>query len=214
MTGRTTTAAIAATLALGLLGPSAAAAQGRTAFDKVQQKVSAQLQGQGLSHRHLGACADDDGTRTDPDLAALEWLAGDWTGTGWTATEQGVTPYIQHERIRAVDGGAVLDVTGTGTDAATGEDVVFSAHATAVRDAAGAYVWTAESQGYTTVVEMEVGDGWWAWELSYAPGVTMRYETTSSHGGRAWHETGMITTDGGQTWTPTMEMTLIKTCDA
>lgn len=44
--------------------------------------------------------------------------------------------------------------------------------------------------------------------------MVIRYETTSSHGGRAWHETGEMTVDGGRTWQPMLDMTLVKTCDA
>lgn len=206
--------AATAIVAMLVTAPAAPAAQ-RTELERVAQHVAAQLKGKGLEKRHLPTCSDAGGTTTSAELAELEWLAGDWKGTGWTVGESGVVEYIQTEHVRPVSGGSVLDITGTGLDPVTGKDVVFSAHATARYDAAtGSYVWTAESGGHSMVVPLEVGEGTWAWEIAYGPSVTVRYETTASHGGRAWHETGEMTVDGGRTWQPMLDMTLIKTCDA
>lgn len=211
---RHTITATAAAVALLAAAPAATAA-GRTELERVAHHVQAQLKGKGLEKRHLPTCADHDGTATSAELGDLEWLAGDWKGTGWTVGETGVLEYIQTEHVRPVAGGSVLDITGTGLDPVRGQDVVFSAHATARYDAAtGTYVWTAESGGHTMVVDLEVGEGTWAWEIAYGPTVVIRYETTSSHGGRAWHETGEMTVDGGRTWQPMLDMTLVKTCDA
>lgn len=208
---RALTALVVTSLALsGLTAPASAA---ETEYAKVKQRVEAQLRGKALDQRRVKRCTDAFGGST-PALAPIEWMAGEWLGTGWTATEAGVATYIQTEDVRPVAGRDELTVNGTGYEPVRGADVVFSAHAVATREADGSFSWVAESGGNKLVTTLEVADGFWAWEVVYAPGVVMRYETTAKRGGRVWHETGAITTNGGKTWIPTMEMTLIKTCDA
>lgn len=205
---------VAAAAALAVTATAPAHADRPTAYDSIEQRTTAQLQGQGLANRHLPTCADTDGTTGSGPMAELDYMAGDWLGYGWSMTEEGPTTYVQTEHIRFTDEGANLSIDGTGLDPETAQFPVFTAHADAYWDqASGTYLWEAASGGYTSVTELEVTEDGWAWELAYAPGVLMRYETTFSHADRAWHETGRITTDGGQTWAPTMEMTLIKTCD-
>lgn len=205
-------AATAVTMALTVAG--AAHADAPSAYEGVEQRTTAQLQGQGLAHRHLPVCSGTDGTTGAGPMAELGYMAGDWLGYGWSMTEQGPATYVQTEHIRFTDGGTNLSIDGTGLDPETAQVPVFTAHADASWDeASGTYRWEAASGGFVSVTELEVTDDGWAWELAYAPGVLMRYDTTFSHADRAWHETGAITVDGGQTWAPTMEMTLVKTCD-
>lgn len=209
---RTTLPVVAATALVATMSAPALATS--TAYDKVEKRTTAQLKGNGLANRHLPTCADTDGTTAAGPMDALDYMAGDWLGYGWTMGEQGPASYVQTEHIRLVDGGETLSIDGTGLDPETAQVPVFTAHATASWDAdSGTYVWEATSAGNTLTTELEVTEDGWAWEIPYGPGILMRYETTFGHNDRSWHETGEMTLDGGQTWMPVMDMTLVKTCD-
>lgn len=211
---RTTLPALAATLALvaapGVAHADPPAPDRGTAWARTSIRTAAQLQGQGLAKRHLRTCSDAGAAAPAGPMAALDHMAGDWLGTGWSAGQDGISHYIQTERIRFTDDGT-LDVIGTGKDPIRGRTTVFSAHAVAAWDGSR-YTWVAESGGNSTVTELEVTDDGWAWELRFGP-VVIRYDTTFTHNGRAWHETGAVSLDGGSTWQQTMDMTLVKTCE-
>lgn len=147
-------------------------------------------------------------------LDVLDYLAGDWVGTGWSSGENGRSDYTQREVIRRKLSGELLTIEGTATAPSDPSRILFSAYATTTWDAqSGTYQWRAMSGGHETTTTLEVTSDGWAWEVAAGPTGKMRYVTTFSDNWRTWHETGAYTPDG-VTWIPMMEMTLTKTCDA
>lgn len=158
----------------------------------------------------------DGGERTPEDLladqvsglASLRFLLGRWQGHGWTMTRAGRVEFEQQEWVRSLLGGSLMTVEGRATGPGAGLEK-FSALAVVTFDPAEAvYGWRAYSAGHCLDVELQVGEQTFGWGFEVAPGVHTRFEADVA--GDVWHEVGHVSSDGGQTWTQTFEMSVTR----
>lgn len=186
----------------GLLAASASATQ----------PAQAAPQGSDCDAVDTGPLTKPGSAEVEAQVAALDRLSyweGSWKGRGWTSTENGVMKYDQYERIERKLSGELLVVEGKGTTRNKPAEVLFRAFATLRYDTeTDTYLWRAMSAGSEVEVPFEVTDDGWAWELPLGGPAKMRYE--SSFRGSRWHETGEFTPDGGSTWVPSLDMTVIR----
>lgn len=150
-------------------------------------------------------------------MARLEPWIGEWEGRGWARSPEGRTEFTIHESVRPKLGGIALLIEGLGKsiDPESGEQVVsHDALAVVTWDpAADRYVFRHyTASGHAGEDElMPIEDGW-RWGFTVAnEGPQVRF--TIELGDGTWHERGEVSTDGGERWFPTLEMTLRRTGD-
>lgn len=150
-------------------------------------------------------------------MKQLDWLVGEWRGTGSSMTgpgqqhQSGVT-----ERATRHAGGHVLVLQGVGKAAgAPGADsiVVHDAFGIIWHDReSGKFMMKAfRSTGEVVDSEMQVGDGTIVWGFADPRGVQIRFTVSRTPEGR-WHEIGEASRDGAG-WMQFMEMTLDRVSD-
>ncbi|MDM7914725.1 MAG: hypothetical protein QUU85_05585 [Candidatus Eisenbacteria bacterium] len=149
------------------------------------------------------------GSRISPREAMqrMSFLVGEWDGNGWVVTPDGQRHELrQHESVRTKLEGAALLIEGTGTEQGR---IAFRAIGLVFYEPwSGQYRMhsgtTDGLSGVATLTPVENGFDW-------APDAAkdrIRYSMRLEDGW--WHETGEMSTDGGATWTPMMEMKLWK----
>jgi hypothetical protein len=144
-------------------------------------------------------------------MQKLNFMVGRWVGPGWSLGDNGArVDFIQSEQVNLLLSGELMTVQGTGR---VGGVPSFSAFATATFDPATAtYPWRAFSQGSVAEATLGVTDNRFTWSFDPAPGITVRYDAGFT--GDTWHETGEVSTDGGETWRPNLDMTLSRVVEA
>ena len=141
-------------------------------------------------------------------MKALEFMVGEWQGDAWSQMRPEVREIVaQQEIVESVAGGEALWVRGKG-----------SKDGKVVHDAVALIAWDARSQRYTmwnyragsgpSAPELKVENGRVVWGIS-SPGHEIRFTMRLDEQGR-WSEVGERSTDGGQTWSTFMGMTLSK----
>jgi hypothetical protein len=145
-------------------------------------------------------------------MAKLDYMVGDWHGTGWMDRGERST-FAGSERVqRKLDGLALL-VEG---DFAASTDPGRSVHKTL-----GVIYYDPQKNVYRFDTwlavgshgehELEVLDDGWRWEIEF-PGGTVRYTMRRNTKGE-WFEIGERTNDNGTNWIKFFEMTLAKRTD-
>lgn len=146
-----------------------------------------------------------------PPGEALDFLIGDWVGTGWESHRDGSrTSFDVFERVESAAGGQVVLLRGEGFEpAGAGRD------GDMVHDAAGFISLTEEgyrlrsatAEGGMIEVPIEIGDSGFNWGLDFPHG-RISFEARVEDG--VWIESGTWCNTEGNCY-PTMEMTLTRT---
>jgi hypothetical protein len=144
-------------------------------------------------------------------MKKLNFMLGRWEGLGWSLGDQGKrVEFTQTEQVTLQLSGELMTVQGTGRVRGVPS---FSAFATATFDPATAtYPWRAFNQGSKVETTLGVTENQFTWSFDSAPAVTVRYRATFAEG--KWHETGEVSSDGGDTWMPSLDMTLSRVAGA
>jgi hypothetical protein len=149
-----------------------------------------------------------------PAMSAVDVLVGEWSGSGWMEFMPGErSEFRGTERVERRMGGRIVVVEGSFTawfGPELGEQPVHEAYGIFAHDpASGAltfHTWTAQGvTGARHAVEPAEGAVIWGYE-DPAFG-TVRFTITVTPDGQ-WHETGVVSRDGGATWHQFFEMTL------
>ena len=146
-------------------------------------------------------------------MSAYAWLVGEWEGTATVYTGVGNTmTLIQHESVTSAAFGTALVIQGRGTMERNGTTQQ-------VWDAAALFAYNAPSKtfsftsaGGSGLAQMFAvdahGDGF-TWSYSESASAKTRFVITRSRDGK-WTEVGERSTDGGATWTKTIDLVLTK----
>ena len=144
-------------------------------------------------------------------MQKVDFMAGDWAGSGWNLGSNGVRDYFtQTEKVHYQVQGTVLLVEGLGHEATDPSKIADSALAVLTyNDVTQQYRWEAFSDGSIeqSVPAPVVGNDTFQWSLQF-PGVTIRYSLTFT--ATTWHEIGETSLDGGQTFNQTFQMDLVR----
>lgn len=163
------------------------------------------------------ALAQADGT-APPGIArpadALEFLIGEWEGTGWAMGPDGQRgDFVVTESIQSRAGGHGVTFEGHGTVqiGPNGETrTVHDAFALIWTEPGGGFAMrTVVMQGHTLEVVPEISDNRIVWGFEAGPMGEMRYTSTVENG--VWHEVGERRMPGETDWTVFLEMTLERT---
>jgi len=131
-------------------------------------------------------------------IGKLDWLVGKWAGEGWIEFRPGERrTFRQTEIVQPKAGGTVLTIEGHGTTKNEGTNAVVLDAFTVVSYNAKEkeYRWHSNTdKGYTTDVEVKVGERWFEWAVE-APGFGMRYRMTLNEKGE-WFEIGEMSREG------------------
>ena len=156
---------------------------------------------------------------TNPAIAAmkrLDFLVGQWEGTGWIQTGRERATFRQRETVRYAAGGVVVIVDGLGrsADPARQDQVVHQAFAVVSYDAAQqAFRWrayrAADGNEITAQPEVSTDKLVWGFELPQPGAGRVRFTITRTPAGD-WFEIGEIGRPSGE-WMPFFEMTLKRT---
>jgi hypothetical protein len=140
-------------------------------------------------------------------MKKLGFMQGQWEGPGWSLGQKGErVEFSQTEKVTLQLSGELMTVEGVGRVRGVPS---FSAFATATFDpATGTYPWEAFSQGSKVETTLGVTENRFTWSFDPAPGVTARY--VAAFGTGKWHETGEVSSDGGKSWAPSLDMTLSR----
>lgn len=143
-------------------------------------------------------------------LASLQWLIGEWHGTGWQYTRSGQKEtFTQRERVEAKLGGTLFQFDGLGMQerdtvhqalallypSPTGKKLVFRPYTTVNKDNPA----TATVRGPELI-----------WQMGVASVGLVRYTIRPGTAGE-WIELGEMSRNEGKTWQPFFQMTLTKT---
>lgn len=140
----------------------------------------------------------------------LAFLEGDWEGSGWVRFGPERSEFVSSERVSYAAGGLAMTILGVHrAPLPDGTQRV-------VHDALGVLTWSSEDGAYRFVSKLENGfggdyraelteSGDLEWSIP-VPGREMRY--TIHVDGDRWSETGLLSTDGGGTWSEFFGMTL------
>lgn len=151
-----------------------------------------------------------------PDLAAqraamdrLSFMLGEWRGEATVVfpTQRRV---FQTERIERDLEGLLLVIHGNGYADATrsGEPIFRALGVISYDDSRGIYEFRVYNDGRAATAEARfLDDGRLQWTMNFAP-VHIRYTITSADG--RWNEVGEMSRDDGATWSPTIEMNLVR----
>ena len=143
-------------------------------------------------------------------MGKLKYMLGTWVGAGWIVTGPGQrAEFTQTETVQAKLDGTLLTIEGEGRDKGDPTRIVHSAFAVLAYDPAKQqYKYMAFSGGRYLDLVPEVGEHGWSWGFDMPYG-KIRYTLDFDAG--AWHESGEISRDNGQTWSKNFAMTLKKT---
>lgn len=144
-------------------------------------------------------------------MARLAPLVGDWTGEAHVSSPAQAIGYHVEQVESALDG---LLIIFRGASYAnpqhTGAPVFQALAVVSYNDASDTYEFRSYTRGYSSNATGEfLEDGSFRWSLS--PGGQMRMRYTIRFDANSWREIGESSTDGGQTWTQTIDMTLTRT---
>ncbi len=156
-------------------------------------------------HNALSHSVDQPSTAAQ-EIAALDFLVGDWRGDGWIVFPSGERHEIlQTERITPLLNGEVILIEGRGVSAVDTNHVVHQAVAFIGYDeeADDLVMRTFLPGGQGAVPIVQVGNQNLMWQI----GSNIRYTINLNEHGQ-WYEVGEFSRDEGQTWTQFFEMTL------
>ncbi|MEE2565741.1 hypothetical protein [Hyphobacterium marinum] len=150
----------------------------------------------------------------DRPADALDFLVGEWEGTGWALGPNGRRgEFAVSESIRSRAGGHGVTFEGRGTAAIgpNGETrTVHDAFALIWAEPDGGYgMRTVVMQGHTLEVVPEISENRIVWGFEAGPMGETRYTSTVTDG--VWHEVGERRMPGETDWTVFLEMTLERT---
>lgn len=146
-------------------------------------------------------------------ISAYAWLVGEWEGTATIYMNNGgKMSLVQHETVTSAAFGTALIIQGRGTMDRNGTPQQ-------VWDAAAIFAYNAPSKkfsftsasgsGMAQMFAVEPrGDGF-VWSFDESRGAKTRYVITRSSDGK-WTEVGETSSDGGATWTKTIDLVLTK----
>jgi hypothetical protein len=142
------------------------------------------------------------------EMKKLEWLIGNWKGTGWIQMgPQGRKEFTETETVQAKLDGLVFVVEGQGKDKEDGSSVHGALAFVSYDERARTYRWQAfTADGRHADTEAKVGVDTLEWGLQIPPRGQMRYTIKHNEKGE-WFEVGEMTQDG-QAWHKFFEMTL------
>lgn len=164
-----------------------------------------------MSGSALGQHAPPDLGEQRAAMARFAGLVGQWQGEAVTA---GPNPAVVHqtERVERALDGLLLVVNGAGyaTPDRAGAPVFQAMAVISYDDRRDAYEFRAYThQGYASTGAGEfLADGSFRWTPTPGGESPVRMRFTIRFDESAWRETGEMSRDGGQTWTPTLEMNL------
>jgi hypothetical protein len=142
------------------------------------------------------------------EMKKLEWLVGQWKGTGWMLMgPRGRREFTITETVQEKLGGLVLVIEGHGKSQADGSTVHNALAFASYDEGAKTFRWRAfTAEGRQTDAEAKVGANTLEWGLEIPQRGRMRYTIKLTEKGE-WFEVGEMTQDG-QTWQKIFEMTL------
>ncbi len=143
-------------------------------------------------------------------MARLAPLIGRWSGEANVLSPTAMRVH-QSEHVEAALDGALLIVRGAGYDNAqhNGEPIFQALAVISYNDARDLYEFRTYAMGHAaTATGQFLEDGAFRWSL--APGGPVRIQYTIRFGRDAWSEIGEMSTDNGQTWTRTIDMSLTR----
>jgi hypothetical protein len=146
-------------------------------------------------------------------MAPFAWLVGEWEGPATIHMDNGGTMMlVQHETVTSAAFGTALLIRGRGRMTINGaERVVFEAAGILGYDVPSKKLSFASASGSGQMQMFGVtaqGNGF-TWGFTDPRGVEHRYVITRTADGK-WHEIGTTSSDGGKTWTTTVELSLTK----
>ena len=142
-------------------------------------------------------------------MAKLEFLTGQWSGTGWIQMGREKHFFNQSENVIQKVNQSVIVIDGLGTDNETNQ-VIHQAFAVISYDkAAQKYLMRAyRGDGNYIDADAEVApDGSFVWGFTHPQAGRMKYTIRMTDG--KWIETGEMSRDN-TTWFPFFEMTLSR----
>lgn len=142
---------------------------------------------------------------------ALEFLMGEWEGTGWAMGpngERGAFAVTESIRSRAGGHGVTFEGHGTVSVGSNGESrTVHEAFALIWAEPSGGFgMRTVVTQGHTLEVVPDISENRIVWGFNAGAMGETRYTTTVTDG--VWHEVGERRLPGETEWTVFLEMTL------
>jgi len=143
---------------------------------------------------------------------ALEFLLGEWEGTGWAMGPGGQrSEFRVQEQITAQADGHGVSLQGMGWSDINGEErVVHNAFGLLWAGYDGQYhMRSVVMQGHTAEAVAEIGNNTLRWAMSAGPMGEYRYTSTVEND--VWHEVGERRMPGETDWTVFLEMTLERT---
>jgi len=157
------------------------------------------------------AIAQKHGEETRKAMDRFSMIEGEWEGVALHYNREGdVDTIYQHEDVRMLLGGAILNIEGIGEDAEG--KVVFNAFATIFYDAkTSEYGMSAyRGNGKKTDADLEfTGPESFMWSFSpnaNNPNSIIRYEASVTD--ETWKEEGSFSRDKGKTWSKVFSMSL------
>ena len=140
-------------------------------------------------------------------MSHVNFLVGQWKGSGWMLIDGKKEYFDQTENIVAKLEGGVIVVDGLGKVPQTGR-IIHNAFAMLTYDVIKKqYRWTSSTTaGYLTDVVPEVTKEKFVWMLNSRPPSKIRYTVTLDKGD--WLEIGEQSNDDGKSWTQNFEMRL------
>ena len=147
---------------------------------------------------------------TAKQMAALNFLIGDWEGDGWITMGPGPKrTFHQTEHVQSKLRGELLLIEGLGHSTEDTSRVVHTALAIISYDPGQSrYHMRAYSTGGKFIdADVTVKDSSYAWSMDDPSAGTIRY-TIGLNDKRQWDEVGEASRDKGATWSKFFEMTL------
>ena len=147
-------------------------------------------------------------TGQQTEMKKLDWLVGDWKGTGWIEMGPGGRKeFSQTEKIQRKLDGLVLVIEGEGKAKEGGATVHSALAFVSYDERAKTFRWRAfTAEGRQTDTEAKVDTHRLEWGVPLPQGRRMRYIIERTEKGD-WFEIGEMTQDG-QKWRKFFEMTL------
>ena len=142
------------------------------------------------------------------EMKKLDWLLGQWKGTGWMQMgPQGRKEFTQTETVQSKLDGLVLVIEGLGKSKESGLTVHNALAFVSYDERAKTFRWRAfTAEGRQTDTEAKAGTDTLEWGLEIPQRGRMRYTIKLNEKGE-WFEVGETSQDG-QTWQKVFEMTL------